>query len=159
MNCFARGSNWWVISLCLYPKPWEFFCIYFCYIFCPVLLRRTGMEQWDLALHGMCDPCPFPLGSSVDQTELLREIKVQSPNHPLAGTLFVCSSWVLAIRRRKIVHSKLSAQKRSVQGLRLRRNRNGQNNLGAKCNIHWNRDVPAGGQAVLWPWAQCLSHL
>lgn len=117
------------------------------------------MEQWDLAPHGMCDPCPFPLGSCVDQTELLREIKVQSPNHPLAGTPFVCSSWVLAIRRRKIVHSKLSAQKRSVQCLRLRGNRNGHNNLGAKWNIPWNRDVPAGGQAVLWPRAQCLSHL
>lgn len=80
------------------------------------------MEQvwWHLAparasIPWMCDHYPSPLGScegvSVDQTELLREMKLQSLCHPLAGTLFAWSSWVLAITRKKIVHSKLSAHK------------------------------------------------
>lgn len=79
------------------------------------------MEQWDLApsqgRHSTGCVIIIPshldlLRVSLDQTQLLREIKLQSLYHPLAGTLFVCSSWVLAIRRRKIVHSKLSAQKK-----------------------------------------------
>lgn len=104
-----------MVSPSLYPNLFVIFSVP-----CPAEEGSDGAAgpgtQPGPALHGMCDHYPFPLGSSkdvsVDQTQLLREIKLQSLYHPLAGTLFVCSSWVLAIRRRKIVHSKLSAQKK-----------------------------------------------